>query len=128
MEELKTFFIQNWQLVASATLFISATIIGIIRSKKKGVNILGYILGLIAQNLPEWISESEVKGGTAEQKKVWVLNLALNFVSKTLGRKLNEEETSFVIANTSEQIEKVLETPQKKEIQKSEVKKNVKYR
>ena len=128
MEQVKEFVIHNWQLIASAILFITATVIGLIRSKKKGVNILGYILGEIAQNLPKMISESEAKGGTAEQKKVYVLNAVLNFASKALGRKLNEEETSYFIANISEQIESVLETPQKKKIEKVEVKKNAKYR
>ena len=129
MEEMKEFVIHNWQLLASAVLFILATIIGIVRGKEKGVSILGYILGEIAQNLPSMISEAEEKGGTAEQKKVWVLNSVLNKASKALGRKLNEEETSYFISNVSEQIEKVLETPQKKQLQKLEVNKNVnKYR
>ena len=116
MEQVKEFVIHNWQLIASATLFVIATIIGLWRSKKKGVNILGYILGQIAQELPKMISESENKGGTAEQKKVYVLNAVLNYASKALGRKLNEEETSYFIAKTTEQIEEVLETPQKKHI------------
>lgn len=127
MEALKEFFIHNWQLVASATLFILATIIGLIRTKKKGGNILGYLLGLIWKELPEWIKEAEINGGTADQKKVWVLNKSLNYASKQLGRKLSEEETSFFVANTSEQIEKVLETPQKKQ-EKEEVKTNARYR
>ena len=128
MEELKEFFIHNWQLVASATLFILATVVGLIRTKKKGGNILGYLLGLIWKELPEWIRESEIKGGTAEQKKVFVLNRALNYASKQLGRKLSEEETSFFVANTSEQIEKVLDTPEKKHPEKVEVKTNARYR
>ena len=63
-------------------------------------------------------------------KKVEVLNSALNYASKTLGRKLSEEETSFIIANASEQIEKILGTPQKKEAEKNEekAKKKSKYR
>ena len=128
MEELKEFFIHNWQLLASALLFIFATIIGIIRFKKKGGNILGYLLGLICGELPEWVREAEDKGGTAEQKKVFVLNRALNYASKQLGRKLSEEETSFFVANTSEQIEKVLDTPEKKHPEKVEVKTNARYR
>ena len=80
--------------------------------------------------LPKWINETEKDGGTPDQKKVSVLNKALNFVSKKLGRKLTEEESSYVITQSSEKIEEILETPQKKpEIAKKvEVKKNVKYR
>ena len=115
MEELKTFFIQNWQLIASACLFIFSFIIGLITRRKKGYTFSDILLGLIAEQLPQWISLAEASGGTGEQKKVQVLNNALNYASKTLGRKLSEEETSFLIANASEQIEKILGTPQKKE-------------
>ena len=128
MEELKLFLIQNWQLLASALLFVVSFIIGLITRRKKGYTFSDILLGLIAEQLPQWISLAEASGGTGEQKKVEVLNSALNYASKTLGRKLSEEETSFIIAQASEQIEKILGTPQKKEEKKVEVKKNVKYR
>ena len=129
LQELKEFFIKNWQLIASALLFIFSFIIGLIAKKKKGYTFSDIILGLIAEQLPQWISLAEASGGTGEQKKVAVLNDALNYASKTLGRKLSEEETSFIIANASEQIEKILGTPQKKEeAKKIEVKKKSKYR
>lgn len=129
MEEAKQFFIQNWQLLASALLFIIAFIVGLVTKRKKGYTFSDILLGLIAEQLPMWISLAESVGGTGEQKKVSVLNNALNYASKTLGRKLSEEETSFIIAQASEQIEKILGTPQKKEEPKKvEVKKNAKYR
>ena len=129
MEELKKFLIQNWQLLASALLFIVSFIIGLVARRKKGYTFSDILLGLIAEQLPMWISLAETAGGTGEQKKVAVLNDALNYASKTLGRKLSEEETSFIIAQASEQIEKILGTPQKKEEPKKvEVRKNVKYR
>ena len=128
MEEAKQFFIQNWQLLASALLFIIAFVVGLVTKKKKGYTFSDILLGLIAEQLPMWISLAESVGGSGEQKKVQVLNNALNYASKTLGRKLSEEETSFIIAQASEQIEKILGTPQKKEQPKVEVKKNVKYR
>ena len=129
MEELKTFLIQNWQLLASALLFIVSFVIGLVTRRKKGYTFSDILLGLIAEQLPMWISLAESAGGTGEQKKVAVLNDALNYASKTLGRKLSEEETSFIIAQASEQIEKILGTPQKKEDPKKvEVKKNAKYR
>ena len=129
MEEFKTFLIQNWQLLASALLFIFSFVIGLITRRKKGYTFSDILLGLIAEQLPMWISLAESAGGTGEQKKVSVLNDALNYASKTLGRKLSEEETSFIIAQASEQIEKILGTPQKKEEPKKvEVKKHAKYR
>ena len=130
MNDVKNFFIQNWQLLASAALFIFAFVVGIITKKKKGYTFADIILGLIAEKLPELISKSEAEGGSGEQKKVRVLNWVLNFVSKTLGRKLSEEETSFVVTHSSEQIEKILGTPQTQEAQKEkvEVKSNARYR
>ena len=127
MNELKEFLIHNWQLLASAFLFILSFIIGIITKKKKGYTFADIILGLIAEQLPLWIDLAEDSGGNGEQKKVKVLNDALNYASKTLGRKLSEEETSFIVSHTSEQIEKILGTPQKKEALK-EVKKNARNR
>lgn len=130
MEELKSFFVHNWQLIASAVLFLVSFIIGLRSKLKKGYTFSDIILGLISEQLPNWISLAEATGGTGEQKKVQVLNDALNYASKTLGRKLSEEEISFIIANASEQIEKILGTPQKKEEEKKlEVnKKKSKYR
>lgn len=128
MEELKKFILENWQLIASVILFIISFIIGLITRRKKGYTFSDILLGLIAEQLPMWISCAESAGGSGEQKKVQVLNDALNYASKTLGRKLTEEETSFLVAQCSEQIEKILGTPQKKEEKKVEVKKNAKYR
>lgn len=129
LHELKVFFIQNWQLIASALLFVVSFIIGLFSKLKKGVTFSDVIRGLIAEQLPHWISLAEAHGGTGEQKKVQVLNDALNYASKTLGRKLSEAETSFIVQQASDLIEKILSTPQKKEEKKEEVKKNgTKYR
>lgn len=129
LHEIKVFFIQNWQLIASALLFVVSFIIGLFSKLKKGVSFSDVIRGLIAEQLPHWISLAEAHGGTGEQKKVQVLNDALNYASKTLGRKLSEAETSFIVSQTSDLIEKILSTPQKKEEKKEEVKKNgTKYR
>ena len=128
MHELKEFLIENWQLVASACLFVVSFVIGLVSKLKKGYTFSDILLGLISEQLPQWISLAEANGGSGEQKKVQVLNEALNYASKTLGRKLSDEEVSFIVTQASEQIEKILGTPQKKEAEKQEVKKNAKYR
>lgn len=129
MEDVKQFFIQNWQLIATALLFIIFSIVNLITGKKKGYSFSDILIGLISEQLPSWISLAESAGGTGEQKKVQVLNDALNYASKTLGRRLSEEETSFIITRASELIEKILGTPQKKEENKKvETKKGSKYR
>lgn len=130
LHELKIFLINNWQLIASVCLFVISFFIGLFTRRKKGYSFSDIILGLISEQLPLWISLAEASGNSGEQKKVQVLNDALNYASKTLGRKLSEEEISFIITNVSEQIEKILQTPQKKEAEKQEIeqKKKSKYR
>ena len=92
MHELKLFFIQNWQLIASVCLFVVSFLIGLFTKRKKGYTFSDILLGLISEQLPMWISLAEASKNTGEQKKVEVLNKALNYASKTLGRKLSEEE------------------------------------
>ena len=128
MEEVKQFIIENWKLLASALLFLIAFVVGLVRGKKKGYSLSDILMGMLVEQLPHWISMAEAVGGTGEQKKVQVLNNALNYTARALGRKLTEEETSLIIAKSSEAIEKILSTPQKKEVEKVEVKKNAKYR
>lgn len=113
LSELKQFIINNWQLIASACLFIVSFIIGIVTKKKKGYTFSDILLGLIAEQLPSMIKSAEnfFGAGNGEQKKVMVLNDALNFASKTLGRKLSEEEVSFIVTNISKQIEAIGATP-----------------
>lgn len=128
MEEVKQFIVENWKLLASALLFLIAFVVGLVRGKKKGYSLSDILMGMLVEQLPHWISMAEAVGGTGEQKKVQVLNNALNYTARALGRKLTEEETSLIIAKSSEAIEKILNTPQKKEVEKVEVKKNAKYR
>ena len=129
MNELKEFLIANWQLLASAVLFIIAVIVGLIQKHKKGYNISDVLMGLITEELPNWISIVE-GSGTGEQKKVKVLNYALSFASKKLGRQLTEQEVSLITTYTTEQIEKILNTPQKKEAEQVSKggNKNARYR
>ena len=113
LQELKEFIIKNWQMIASVLLFIVSFIIGVVTKKKKGYTFSDILLGLIAEQLPIMIKSAEnfFGNGNGEQKKVMVLNDALNFASKTLGRKLSEEEISFIVTNVSKQIEAIGATP-----------------
>ena len=117
MEEVKQFFIQNWQLIASAVLFIIATTIGITRSKKKGMSFMDALHAELCEALPIFISCAEGKG-TGEQKRVYVLNEGLNYLAKKIGRPLTQTESDLAISYMTEQIENILATPQKKGIAK----------
>ena len=114
MEELKEFFIKNWQLIASGLLFIIATVISIIRMKKKGMTFQEIISGLLMEQLPLFVDMAENKGGTGEQKRVYVLNKALNFASSKVGRPLTQAESDMIISYVTEKVELILTTPQKK--------------
>lgn len=118
MEELKEFLIKNWQLLASAVLFIGATVIGIIRKKKKGLTFQEILFGTLMEQLPLFVSMAETDGGSGEHKRVFVLNKALNYCSSQLGRPLTEVESDRIISYASEKIETILATPQKKGVAK----------
>ena len=118
LAELKKFLIQNWQLIASAILFIVATVIGIIRMKKKGMTFQEILSGILMEQIPLFVSMAETKGGTGEEKRVWVLNKALNYASSKIGRPLTQTESDMIISYVTEKIESVLATPQKKGVAK----------
>lgn len=134
LEAIMDFF-NRWgnliELILALITLIITIILIFIRLKKRGLSISDILIGLVTGMLPKWINETEKDGGTPDQKKVSVLNKALNFVSKKLGRKLTEEESSYVITQSSEKIEDILETPQKKTAREEASKggsKNARYR
>lgn len=118
MEELKEFFIKYWQLILSAILFVIGFVVGIIRMKKKGMTFQEIMSGILMEQMPLWVSMAETAGGTGDQKKVFVLNKALNFCASKFGRQLSQEESDLIIAYASEKIESILATPQKKGVAK----------
>lgn len=118
MEELRIWLLQNWSLLSSVVLFILAAIVSLIRGKKKGATLPELVSGLLLEQLPMWISLSESIGGKGESKRVYVLNEALSYCSKKLGRTLTQDESDYIISYLSEQIEKILATPQKAENRK----------
>ena len=97
---------------------IKQIILSIIRGKKKGLSISDVLLGFVLDQVPTWINNAEEGRGTGEEKRVKVLNNALNLASKELGRQLTEQESSLIVSHVSTKIEEVLSTPQKKEAQK----------
>ena len=118
LEALKQWLIVNWQLLASALLFIISVIVSIIRMKKKGMSFSDIMSGILAEQLPLMVSMSETEGGTGEQKRVFVLNKALNYCASKLGRTLSQAESDMIISYTSKMIEEILATPQKKGVAK----------
>lgn len=114
LKEIGTFAAAHWEQIASVVLFVAAFIIGCARKAKKGYTFLEVVTGMIVEMAPEWIKQAEDKGGTGEQKKVYVLNAAVSAAAKAIGRALTDSEVSAVVAKMSQVVEGILETPQKK--------------
>lgn len=127
-ENVSNFVVENWKLITAVILFLFFAVVAIISGKKKGLSFAEIITGIISEQLPHWITAAEKDGGTGEHKKVQVLNEAVNYAAKQMGRKLTEEETSFIVAKASEYIESILSTPQKKVLGPDEAPKKSKYR
>lgn len=130
MEEIMNVVVEflknNWKEVIQALVAVVSLIATIIIMKKKGASLSDILNSVLGIQLPIWVASAENTGETGDKKKVTVINCALNHIAKLMGRSLSEEETAFIVTKVSEQIEKILETPQKKEI--SQEPKKTKYR
>ena len=118
MEEFLLFLEKYWQVMLYALLFLVALIFAIVRGKKQGLSISDIILGFILDQVPAWINAAEDGHATGPEKRARVLNDALQFAAKQLGRDLTEQESSYIVSHVSVKIEEILSTPQKKEAQK----------
>lgn len=126
MNVVVEFLKNNWKEVIQALVAVVSLIATIIIMKKKGASLSDILNSVLGIQLPIWVASAENTGETGDKKKVTVINCALNHIAKLMGRSLSEEETAFIVTKVSEQIEKILETPQKKEI--SQEPKKTKYR
>lgn len=112
---MKDFIYKNWYYLILAFIAIASFIISLVISlkKRKGGSILDSIKEALLENIPFWavISEGLVSG---EAKKDNVISLGIALASKMSGRKLSAEENDYFVAFISENLEKVLATPQKK--------------
>ena len=125
---MKEFLLKNWYYIILAVLAIAGFITSLVLSLKrnKGANIWDSVKAALMENIPFWAIISEGLG-SGEAKKDNVLTLGIALVNKLLGRKLTADENDYFVAFISEQLEKVLSTPQKK-LEKPKNKANGKYR
>ena len=118
MEQVINFLREYWKLILYILLFLVALIFAIVKGKKQGLSISDIILGFILDQVPAWINSAEDGHATGPEKRARVLDAALQFASKQLGRDLTEQESSYIVSHVSVKIEEILSTPQKKEAQK----------
>lgn len=117
MEELKSFLLQNWQFILTVILLVATFIAALIKGLKKGLSISDILLGYLLDQVPTWINSAESSGMSGQEKRIQVLNNALVYASKQLGRALSEQESAVIVSHVSQKIEEILSTPQKKEVQ-----------
>lgn len=115
MEAFKQFMLENWKWVIATLIALATLLVAIFRGKKKGKSVKDVIVDFILDKIPSYIRETEVHGGTAEQKKSYCLNLALRDAAKEIGHQLTVEEADYIVNKASEKIEDILSTPEKKE-------------
>ena len=110
---MKEFILENYELlilVGACILDVVLFIFGVLKRKKCSTQPLESVLFA----LPTFINdvEKEVGAGNGESKKLRVVNEALNFYWYLTGLKVSQ--TSYIAQRISEEIEKILSTPQKK--------------
>lgn len=115
MNKILEFLPQHWKEILWAVLMlVSFTISLILAIRKRGKeNILTSVKEALLEQIPTWAILSEgFSSGQAKKENVLTLGLAL--VQKMLGRNLSADENAFWVSFLTEQLEKILSTPQKK--------------
>lgn len=115
MNKILDFLLQHWKEILWAVLMlVSFTISLILAIRKRGKeNILTSVKEALLEQIPTWAILSEgFSSGQAKKENVLTLGLAL--VQKMLGRNLSADENAFWVSFLTEQLEKILSTPQKK--------------
>lgn len=116
MKPVLDFIYKNWYYLLLAVLAVATFAVSLILAIKKNKNsgnIFDSIKAALMENIPFWAVISEGLSG-GDNKKNNVITLGIALVNKLLGRKLSADENDYFVAFISEQLEKVLATPQKK--------------
>lgn len=115
------FIVDNWYYLLSILILLLSFIISLVR-KRANSNLIDSVKSSLLELLPSFISLAEVSEVPGEDKKNFVINLALDRISSLLGCKLSDADKSYWVSFISSSLESILSTPQKKSVSK-EVKK-----
>lgn len=102
-------------LVSGITLILTIVLLFIKKRPKTIDEFLRIVDNVCAYVLPSTILKVEVPGNGALKKKE-VRNVALNVITKKLGRVLTDFEKSLALQSIDESIEAILSAPQKKQV------------
>ena len=115
------FICDNWYYLLSILILLLSFIISIVR-KRANSNLVDSVKSSLLELLPSFISLAEISEVPGEDKKNFVINLALDRISSLLGCKLSDADKSYWVSFITSSLESILSTPQKKSVSK-EVKK-----
>lgn len=111
------FIVDNWYYLLSILILLLSFIISIVR-KRVNSNLVDSVKSSLLELLPSFISLAEVSEVPGEDKKNFVINLALDRISSLLGCKLSDADKSYWVSFISTSLESILSTPQKKSVSK----------
>ena len=111
------FIVDNWYYLLSILILLLSFIISFVR-KRANSNLVDSVKSSLLELLPSFISLAEVSEVPGEDKKNFVINLALDRISSLLGCKLSDADKSYWVSFISSSLESILSTPQKKSVSK----------
>lgn len=111
------FICDNWYYLLSILILLLSFIISVVR-KRANSNLIDSVKSSLLELLPSFISLAEVSEVPGEDKKNFVINLALDRISSLLGCKLSDADKSYWVSFISSSLESILSTPQKKSVSK----------
>ena len=111
------FIIDNWYYLLSILILLLSFIISLVR-KRANSNLVDSVKSSLLELLPSFISLAELSDVPGEDKKNFVINLALDRISSLLGCKLSDADKSYWVSFISSSLESILSTPQKKSVSK----------
>ncbi len=111
------FIVDNWYYLLSILILLLSFIISIVR-KRANSNLVDSVKSSLLELLPSFISLAEVSDVPGEDKKNFVINLALDRISSLLGCKLSDADKSYWVSFITSSLESILSTPQKKSVSK----------
>ena len=111
------FIFDNWYYLLSILILLLSFIISLVR-KRANSNLVDSVKSSLLELLPSFISLAELSEVPGEDKKTFVINLALDRISSLLGCKLSDADKSYWVSYISSSLESILSTPQKKSVSK----------
>lgn len=115
MNEVVDFLKSNRDWIIAVALFILELLVLILKKRPKTLDNFCALINEAAALVPSWCSDVE-RPGEGSNKKLQVMICARNFVTKHLGRQLDQKEIDMLDQVMSAQIENVLSCPTKKEV------------